>query len=108
MAIARTTPRASAWKWSITGAGVAALLVMAQTFHAGDASRPSTPVAANQTTTTADAASAYGGATVVCVQGAYGYSCSRAGGYGSVAYGGGGTTAGGYGGYVTHTRSSGS
>ena len=106
MAAARSTSRAKAWKWSIAGGSVAAFLVMAQTFHIGDASPLSTPSAASAGVTAAQAA---GGFTVVCVEGAYGYTCSPAGPYGG-GYSGtyGGASAATYGGAFANTRSSGS
>ncbi len=100
MAVARSTTRAKAWKWTIAGGSLAAFLAMAQVFHIGDASRPSTPVAAGTAAQAAQATQAYGGVTMVCVAGAYGYSCSP------VAASGGGPGGGAYGGAYGGGRAS--
>lgn len=110
MAIVRSSPRARAWKWSIGGGSVAAFLVMAQVFHVGDASRPSTPPAASAPAPAGQLMRTSSGATLVCVPGPYGYSCTPASG--STNAGGGygtyGSYGGGYGGTFANTRSSGS
>jgi hypothetical protein len=80
VAMAPSTSRARAWKWSITGGSLAAFLLMAQIFHAGDASRPSTPAAAADPIATGGPQA--GGVTWICVEGAYGYTCAPANAYG--------------------------